>query len=239
MADCTPMSSSLLPEATDNNTLYIYSDTATAQQVQDAIVTALTEYQKTVTGFPYELHINRVENRDYQPMGYCLAYISNSIGFHLLLGHNPDGTERFEECNDRLIKLPPLVNVPPVELNNGPYNLTFKAAAAPTLNFGVHMTNILRCDKVPQWLSEHTLLSKISHIKQGGGYPRVCIDRAKRMAYIMYKSGTDDARMALFMIRKVKIVQHRERGRIDEVTLMFGHALKKEAGDIKKYKFVS
>lgn len=240
MADIEATSeTSGLPEVTDEHTLYIFTSTATAQQVQAAIVTALTGYQVDHDpNFKYELRINRVENRDLQPLGFCYVYISNSAGFHLLLDRNPDGTERFEKDDTKLIKLPSLVEVPPVQLADGEYELTFREAVAPALDDQQYMTNVLRCSNVPPWVSEHTILERIILRPQGNGYPRVAIDRKKRMAYIMYQSKTDDARMALCMIRKVRIVLRGERGRTNEVTLMFGHALRSEGRDIRSYKYV-
>ena len=86
---------------TDNHTLYIKFEYASAGQIRQAVNEALTNYQKaTKSEIECNFRVNRVENRDGEPQGFAFVFLTNPAVYYMLLGRNPDGSDRIEYVDD-------------------------------------------------------------------------------------------------------------------------------------------
>jgi hypothetical protein len=85
----------------DNHTLHITCDGANATQIYTAFNTAIRTYQ-TTTGKPLECRyrVNMIADKEGRSLGFAFVFVSNPEVYHMLLGHNPDGTERMEYIED-------------------------------------------------------------------------------------------------------------------------------------------
>lgn len=85
----------------DNHTLFIKCDCASADQIRLAFREALTNY-KIATGKSLDCRyrVNLVENREGKSFGIAFVFITNSAVYYMLLGKNPDGSDRIEYIDD-------------------------------------------------------------------------------------------------------------------------------------------
>lgn len=92
------MSSSYI---SDNRTLYIKCDCASVQQIRDAFSEALTTYQDaTGIDLACRFRVNLVEDREGRSFGIAFVFVSNPAVYYMLLGKNPDGSDRVEYRDD-------------------------------------------------------------------------------------------------------------------------------------------
>jgi hypothetical protein len=85
---------------TNNNTIYLDSGVATEDQLRDVIDKSLLRVEaKMNKKFPGMKKIN-VVMRNNKPVGYTYVWFTNSDIYFMLLGKNPDGSERVEYIDD-------------------------------------------------------------------------------------------------------------------------------------------
>ena len=83
----------------DNHTLYVCCGCASTEQIHETFARALHEYaRKTEAPLDCRFRVNRVETGD----GMCIAYVfvTNSEVYHMLIGNNPDGSDRITYIDD-------------------------------------------------------------------------------------------------------------------------------------------
>lgn len=92
---------------TDNHTLHLTCEGATANQIYTAFNSAIKEYQ-TTTGKQLECRyrVNMIANKAGVNLGWAFVFVSNPEVYYMLLGHNPDGSERMEYIEDPNWKKP-------------------------------------------------------------------------------------------------------------------------------------
>ena len=85
----------------DNHTLFIKCDCASVKQIRQAFHEALTTYQtKTQSDLNCRFRVNLVENREGKSFGIAFVFVTNPAVYHMLLGKNPDGSDRIEYRDD-------------------------------------------------------------------------------------------------------------------------------------------
>lgn len=82
------------------NVLYVDTGVAHASQLEKALRKAIED-----TGLQCEFRVNLVTSRG-QYCGHAYVHISNLLVFYMLIGRNPDGTERVEKYPDPSWKAP-------------------------------------------------------------------------------------------------------------------------------------
>lgn len=85
----------------DENTLYVDTGVATTGQLSECIQGAIQNaeaYLGRSTNCRYK--VNLLVSRDGAYFGYGFVWVSSTEVYWLLLGRNPDGTERYEEYPD-------------------------------------------------------------------------------------------------------------------------------------------
>ena len=85
----------------DTNTLYVESGVATESQVSECLKKAIQESNK-VLGYDTQckFKVNLIVGNDGKYFGFGYIRISEPKIYWMLLGRNPDGTERIEEYLD-------------------------------------------------------------------------------------------------------------------------------------------
>lgn len=82
---------------TDKNTLYIRTGDATKEEVSDAIRSAIDRYEKIHNKkIKCNYMVNVVQSKDGNFFGISYVRVTNTEVYNMLLGLNPDGTERIE-----------------------------------------------------------------------------------------------------------------------------------------------
>lgn len=85
----------------DEHTLYIKCGTATANDIRQAFSETLSKYKREVDQtFQCRSRVNLVESRDGKSFGIAFVFLTNPAAYHMLLGKNPDGTDRIEYIDD-------------------------------------------------------------------------------------------------------------------------------------------
>ena len=85
----------------DNHTLFIKCDCATKDQICSAFRDALTNYQNDNNcSLDCRFRVNLVEDREGNSFGIAFVFVTNPAVYHMLLGKNPDGSDRIEYTND-------------------------------------------------------------------------------------------------------------------------------------------
>jgi len=85
----------------DKNTLFIKCDCATVAQIHRAFDEAINEYQTTHNvDLACRFKVNRVENREGIPFGLAFVFVTNPQVYYMLIGKNPDGSDRIEYRDD-------------------------------------------------------------------------------------------------------------------------------------------
>jgi hypothetical protein len=82
---------------TDSHTLYVTSGPATNDDLRSSFLKALKRVAKTLNKPSLarcQFEVNLIRDRDDNPYGFGYLYVSDPAVYHLLLGRNPDGTER-------------------------------------------------------------------------------------------------------------------------------------------------
>ena len=92
----------------DKHTLFVKCDCASAQQIRDAFAEALTKYQNdSGERIDCRYRVNLIKDRHGVPYGIAFVYVTNSAVYYMLLGKNPDGTDRIEHVDDPAWVPPP------------------------------------------------------------------------------------------------------------------------------------
>lgn len=85
----------------DTHTLYVKCDCATAEQIRRSFSEALTTYQATTgTKLECRFKVNLVEDRNGTSFKIAFVFVTNSSVYYMLLGKNPDGSDRIEYRDD-------------------------------------------------------------------------------------------------------------------------------------------
>ena len=95
-------------ETPDNHTHYIKCTYATEKQIYDVYNEGLTKYQKDnkLKEVDRRFKVNYITNKEGEPLGVAFAFLTDSTLYHMILGRNPDGTERYIEQDDPSWKPP-------------------------------------------------------------------------------------------------------------------------------------
>lgn len=81
----------------DEHTLYIISGAARNEDLKQCVYRALARFEKkNKIRYPCEVIPNLIYDREGIPYGFGYLYVSNPQVYHMLLGKNPDGSERTE-----------------------------------------------------------------------------------------------------------------------------------------------
>lgn len=79
----------------DDHTLYVISGAARNGDLKSAVLRAIKSYEKkSGKRYPCEVISNLIYDKEGIPYGFGYLYVSNPQIYHMLLGKNPDGTER-------------------------------------------------------------------------------------------------------------------------------------------------
>jgi len=85
----------------DTHTLYTKCDCASVEQIRTAFNEALTKYQKeNGVNLNCRYRINLLTDREGNSFGTAFIFVTNSEVYHMLLGKNPDGSDRIEYMDD-------------------------------------------------------------------------------------------------------------------------------------------
>lgn len=92
-------------EYTNNHLLHIVTGVATEEQVKASLKSAIAEALRVCKQMKLNVtdgrfKVNLVSNRHGETFGYAYAWIVSPDIFYLLIGRNPDGSERFEKIDD-------------------------------------------------------------------------------------------------------------------------------------------
>lgn len=92
---------------TDHHTLLVKSGIGTNEQLEGVIRKSIKHFEEHFhRKFPCFLKTNLIMGRNGRFYGFGYLYVSNPEIYYLLLGLNPDGSERIEYINDPLWKSP-------------------------------------------------------------------------------------------------------------------------------------
>ena len=85
----------------DTHTLFIKCGQASIDQIYLVFNLALNTYKNNVDSrIECNFYVNLVETRENRSFGIAFVFVTNSTIYHMLIGKNPDGTERVEYHDD-------------------------------------------------------------------------------------------------------------------------------------------
>lgn len=85
----------------DNHTLYVRFDVATEAQILQCFMDACATYKRTYDAtLECRVRVNLVQDHQGKTFGFAFVFVTNSAVYHMLLGKNPDGTDRIQYLND-------------------------------------------------------------------------------------------------------------------------------------------
>lgn len=85
----------------DNRTLFIKCDCASVNEIRKSLNDSLTTYQSANNiDLKCRSRVNLVENREGKSFGIAFVFVTNPVVYHMLLGKNPDGSDRVEYRDD-------------------------------------------------------------------------------------------------------------------------------------------
>lgn len=85
----------------DNHTLHLTCDGATSTQIYAAMSTAIKNYQATSgRSLDCRYRVNIIASKEGRNMGFAFVFVSNPEVYYMLLGQNPDGSDRVEYIED-------------------------------------------------------------------------------------------------------------------------------------------
>lgn len=95
-------------EIADKHTLYIKCNYGSEKQIYDVLNAGLTKYQhdNKITNLNCRFRVNYITNKEGEPLGLAFAFFTDEPIYHMILGRNPDGTERFVEYDDPSWQVP-------------------------------------------------------------------------------------------------------------------------------------
>lgn len=144
----------------DNHTILIESGFATEAQIVNVLLNCQRSYNRDLEPdkekLNSEIHVNTVLNRDNLPTGITFVWVSSESFYHILLGRNPDGSDRVETIYDDAVldfnfdsmsdwsdmvdftdehshveTLPPLVEIPEIRLTDAQVRMGIKMTKDP------------------------------------------------------------------------------------------------------------
>ena len=85
----------------DCHTLFIKCDCASVEQIHQSFQQALTSYQTATNNrLGCRFRVNLVENREGKSFGIAFVFVTKPEVYYMLLGKNPDGSDRVEYRDD-------------------------------------------------------------------------------------------------------------------------------------------
>lgn len=85
----------------DNHTLYVRFDVATEGQILECFKVACANYKRNHDpNLKVDIKVNLVQDHQGKHFGFAFVFITNSSVYHMLLGKNPDGTDRIQYIDD-------------------------------------------------------------------------------------------------------------------------------------------
>lgn len=85
----------------DTHTLFVKCDCATVEQIRDSFLSSLKEFEiQNKTKLDCRFRVNRVEDRNGNSFGIAFVFVTNSEVYYMLLGKNPDGSDRVDYIDD-------------------------------------------------------------------------------------------------------------------------------------------
>jgi len=89
------------PKYYDNHTLYVTSGVAREEQLYKVLKAAIKEREdKTNTNLQCDIKVNLIVNKNKEYYGFGYVRVSSESVYWMLLGRNPDGTDRVVEYPD-------------------------------------------------------------------------------------------------------------------------------------------
>lgn len=197
----------------DQHTVFITHD-----KLDDKALRALlkTEIKKIKS---CSFYVNNVKSYGRGPLGLAFAYISDPSVYNVLIGKNPNGSERVEirrtaQENKEGKTWAEIVenDVETIEalgpLTQVDSSLTINPAYAffPEDHFE---PNVLCATNIPSDLTKDDLWKAFSHFVPGAfkngrdSYPRIQINPAKRVAKVRFRENSVDAIFALHMCKSI------------------------------------
>lgn len=90
-----------LEKYSDTHTLYVKCETATETQIRKCFHTALKNYQdQNNHNLDTRFNVNLVTNKYDESFGIAFVYLIEPAFYYMLLGKNPDGSDRIEYIDD-------------------------------------------------------------------------------------------------------------------------------------------
>jgi len=157
----------------DNHTLYVKYYSATLDQIKTIFNNALknynTHYNKNIA---CEFYYNLIIDKNGQSYGIVFIYVSNSEVYNMILGKNPNGTDRIKFLREKKTKiidepinwgdsddeiigevtLEPLMSLESVVNEKGDlFNIHVSRAMINKLE-DKYVNNILKTKKIPNWV---------------------------------------------------------------------------------------
>src|SRR5437660_9509185 len=85
----------------DNHTLYVRFDVATEAQILNCFIEACGTYKKNHDpNLECRVRVNLVQDHQGNNFGFAFVFVTNPAVYHMLLGKNPDGTDRVQYLDD-------------------------------------------------------------------------------------------------------------------------------------------
>lgn len=85
----------------DNHTLYVKCGVATVDQIRESFLKALKDYEtENKLKLDCRFKVNRVEDKNGNSFGIAFVFITSSEVYHMLLGKNPNGSDRVDYIDD-------------------------------------------------------------------------------------------------------------------------------------------
>ena len=85
----------------DTHTLFLKCDCASTKQIQDSMRESLKKYQNEHgVKLDCRWRVNVISNHEGELFGIAFVFVTNPAVYHMLLGKNPDGSDRVEFVDD-------------------------------------------------------------------------------------------------------------------------------------------
>jgi hypothetical protein len=85
----------------DNHTLYVKCEGATFEDIKLSFTDAISEYQKKYdNNLTCSFRINLLEDKNNISLGIAYVFLTNPAVYYMILGKNPDGSDRIEYRDD-------------------------------------------------------------------------------------------------------------------------------------------
>ena len=228
----------------DTHTLFCRTGPASEKQ--------LVDYFEKITSNECKIHVNVIKN------GIAYIYVESSRVYYMLLGKNPDGTDRivYKECDQNKWTvsegkvptcLPSLIEIPPIVINDITYNVVIEKASVGRVNL-FRLASTLKCCDVPEWVTNDRLKEMFSVYATDSitprkrtnkglvfyeAYPYINIS-SDRTAFIVFDPATRDAQFANYMVNGKILTNNNE-----EKVLVLEHSYKTERDMNKGYLTLS